>query len=58
MVKLLTCAQMQITLRTILAGPLFLAVSTPAFPDDISINFSWDGVPPCQTLSKKPPNAY
>jgi len=35
-------------------GLLFLAVSAPTFAQDISVDFSWDGVPPCTTLSKSP----
>jgi hypothetical protein len=33
---------------------LCLAISTPALANEISIDFSWHGVPACQTLSRSP----
>jgi hypothetical protein len=33
---------------------LFFAISMPASANDISIDFSWQGVPGCQSLSRSP----
>jgi hypothetical protein len=36
------------------ASLLLLAASLPAFAEEISIEFSWDGVTPCRTISANP----
>ena len=36
------------------AGVLLLAFSLPAGAEDISIDFSWDGVTSCRTISASP----
>ena len=38
----------------IATGLLVLAFFEPALAQETSVDFSWDGVPPCKTLSQSP----
>jgi hypothetical protein len=40
--------------RNTVASLLFLTISAPAFAQDVSIDFSWEGVTTCRTISANP----
>ena len=40
--------------RKTVARLLFLTISAPAFAQDVSIDFSWEGVTTCKTISANP----